>query len=169
MKTVLPLVVLCCLASSVPCRAGADDEVTAATLFGVEDPPDCPLQVTASLKAVDAVSGVICRVELENISSAPHTLKVCPDRSPCMVAGLHAMIAQHGSGAGLVDICAAPTPQTHSVYLPPAAAFTVDVAIPPERIPVLARLGKEPMFVFFCQDFGDGRIVHSNVTKVVLE
>ena len=149
--------------------AVAGETPTACSLLGMEDPTNSPVRVSAVLKSAGAEAGITCRVEIENLSDEAVTLMVCPDMRPCCVKGLHSLVSQDGIGAGLLDICDSPEPQSHPVYLPPTGAFSVDVTIPADRLPAFAKLGRDPMQVLFCQEIGDGRLVHSNVLEVSLD
>ncbi len=154
------------LAAGWVCATGlaADSSAPATCIPGLQDSPDAPVAVKAELTAYSAATGVICRVHITNTSAAPYSLRVCPNTYLCVVANLHPIVSYGDTGMGLLDLCAGAKPsEPHEVFLLPNATLSVDVCIPPDRVPKEA--GKS-FQVGFCYGFEAGKVVHSNALKI---
>lgn len=128
-----------------------------------------PVRVTLELKEAGLEQGIQLRVLFENSGPAGFSLDVCPAMLICCVKGLHPLISCDNTGVGLLDVCTAPKPTPHEVFLPTDSTFSFDLNIPTARLPEVCLKKDQQLSVHVCYETDDHHTIESNVLKFTMQ
>ena len=122
--------------------------------------------ITVTPKSASVSCGITMRVSLENVSSIPQVLTVCPTLSLCNVKGIHVSLDYEDKWITLLNIWREPKPMLKEVFLLPGSAFSCDLRIPSDYLHDHLKQAGKDVSVEVLYALGEDRTAYSNKIRI---